>query len=73
MLILLGILINEGLSSEGVIAVALINALQVFRTASIMLFDPQLVLFGPPTYVILDNIDEASYITSTLIYPGVLC
>ena len=71
-LILLGILINEGLSSEGVIAVALINPLQVFRTASMMLFDPQLVLLGPSAYVILDHFGETGYIIWALFYPGLL-
>ncbi|NNF95798.1 MAG: ABC transporter permease subunit [Halobacteria archaeon] len=71
-LILLGMLIKEGMPSEGVIAVALINPLQVFRTASMMLFDPQLVLLGPSAYVILDHFGKAGYITWALIYPGML-
>ena len=71
-LILLGALINEGLPSESVIAVALVNPLQVFRTASMLLFDPQLVLLGPSAYVILDYFGEAGYIAWALIYPGVL-
>ena len=71
-LILLGVLIKEGLPSEGIIAVALTNPLQVFRTASMMLFDPQLVLLGPSAYVILDNFGEAGYIAWALVYPGIL-
>ena len=71
-LILLGVLIKEGLPSEGIIAVALVNPLQVFRTASMMLFDPQLVLLGPSAYVILDNFGEAGYIAWALVYPGIL-
>jgi ABC-2 type transport system permease protein len=71
-LILLGVLIQEGFNSEGVIAVALVNPLQVFRTASMLLFDPQLVLLGPSAYVILDHFGEAGYIAWALVYPGVL-
>ncbi len=71
-LILLGMLIRQGLGSEGVIAVALINPLQVFRTASMMLFDPQLVLLGPSAYVILDNFGQAGYVAWALFYPGLL-
>jgi ABC-2 type transport system permease protein len=71
-LILLGVLIKEGFPSESVIAVALVNPLQVFRTASMLLFDPQLVLLGPSAYVILDHFGEAGYIIWALVYPGVL-
>jgi len=71
-LILLGALIKEGLPSESVIAVALVNPLQVFRTASMLLFDPQLVLLGPSAYVILDHFGEAGYIAWALVYPGAL-
>jgi len=71
-LILLGLLVKQGLPSEGVIAVALVNPLQVFRTASMMLFDPQLVLLGPSAYVILDTFGQTGYITWALLYPGAL-
>ncbi len=71
-LILLGLLIKQGLPSEGVIAVALVNPLQVFRTASMMLFDPQLVLLGPSAYVIIDAFGQTGYITWALLYPGAL-
>jgi len=71
-LILLGMLVRQGLGSEGVIAVALINPLQVFRTASMMLFDPPLVLLGASAYVILDNFGQAGYVAWALLYPGLL-
>jgi ABC-2 type transport system permease protein len=71
-LILLGVLIREGAPAETTIAIALINPLQVFRTASMMLFDPQLVLLGPSAYVILDNFGKAGYIAWALIYPVIL-
>ncbi len=71
-LILLGILIKEGLPAESIIGVALVNPLQVFRTASMLLFDPQLVLLGPSAYVILDHFGETGYIVWALVYPGML-
>jgi ABC-2 type transport system permease protein len=71
-LVLLGILIKTGLDSESVVAVALLNPLQVFRTASMMLFDPQLVLLGPSAYVILDHFGGNGYIVWALIYPALL-
>jgi len=71
-LILLGVIIKEGLPAESVIAIALANPLQVFRTASMMLFDPQLVLLGPSAYVILDNFGRTGYLIWALVYPVVL-
>ncbi len=71
-LVLLGILIKTGLDSESVVAVALLNPLQVFRTASMMLFDPQLVLLGPSAYVILDHFGGNGYIIWALVYPALL-
>ena len=71
-LILLGLLIRQGMPAEGVIALALINPLQVFRTAAMLLFDPQLVLLGPSAYVILDHFGVTGYIAWALFYPGAL-
>ncbi len=71
-LILLGSLIKQGLPPETIIAIALANPLQVFRTGAMLLFDPQLVLLGPSAYVILDNFGEAGYLAWALVYPFVL-
>jgi len=71
-LILLGIMIQENLPPDSVIAIALANPMQVFRTASMMLFDSQLVLLGPAAYVILDNFGQVGYIAYALIYPVLL-
>lgn len=75
-LILLGVMIQEKLSPDLAVTFALINPMQVFRTATMMLFDPQLVLLGPTAYVILDNFSQAGYIAYAIIYPtvfGMLC
>jgi len=71
-LILLGVMIRSGLSPEGVIAVALVNPLQVFRTAAMLLFDPQLVLLGPSAYVILDHFGRVGFLAWALFYPALL-
>ncbi|MGA7979031.1 MAG: ABC transporter permease subunit [Chromatiaceae bacterium] len=75
-LILLGIMVRESLPPETAVAIALANPMQVFRTATMMLFDPQLVLLGPTAYVILDAFGQAGYIAYALTYPalvGTLC
>ena len=71
-LILLGIMIREHLPPETVVAVALANPMQVFRTGAMMLFDPQLVLLGPSAYVILDAFGTAGYMAYAMAYPVLL-
>lgn len=71
-LILLGALIQEGLPAESAVAIALANPLQAFRTASMLLFDPQLVLLGPSAFVILDNFGRTGYLAWSMTYPIVL-
>jgi ABC-2 type transport system permease protein len=75
-LILLGIMVRQSLPPETAVAIALANPMQVFRTATMMLFDPQLVLLGPTAYVILDTFGQSGYIAYALAYPaavGALC
>ena len=71
-LILLGVLVQERMSAGAVVAVALANPLQVFRTAAMMLFDPGLVLLGPTADVILDAFGNAGYLVWAMLYPAAL-
>ncbi len=71
-LILLGVLIQDRLPSETAVALSLANPMQVFRTATMMLFDPQLVLLGPAAYVILDHFGEGGYMAWATLYPIVV-
>lgn len=68
-LILLGTMIREQLPPETAVAISLANPLQVFRTASMLLFDSQLVLLGPTAYVILDFFGRTGYMIWALLYP----
>jgi ABC-2 type transport system permease protein len=71
-LILLGVMIRGHLPPETAVAIALINPLQVFRTAAMLLLDQQLVMLGPSAYVILDAFGQAGYIAFALLYPTLL-
>lgn len=71
-LLLLSVLIRAQFVPDFVIAVALANPLQSFRTASMILFDPQLILLGPASYVILDHFGVAGYVAWAMIYPTLL-
>jgi len=71
-LVLLGILIRDRMPIEGVVAIALLNPLQVFRIASMVLFDPQLVLLGSTAYVVFDVFGRAGFMIWSLAYPVAL-
>ncbi|MCP4183673.1 MAG: ABC transporter permease [Hyphomicrobiales bacterium] len=71
-LILLGLIIRAQSPPGLVISLALANPLQVFRTATMMLFDPQLIMLGPSAWLILDNFGHFGYLAWALIYPFVL-
>jgi len=75
-LILLGIMIQGRVAPEVAVSIALINPLQVFRTAALAMFDPQLIVLGPSAYVILDLFGAAGFKIYALVYPvllGSLC
>ncbi|NMD07809.1 MAG: ABC transporter permease, partial [Phyllobacteriaceae bacterium] len=71
-LLLLAVLIKSQFDPAFVIGVALANPLQTFRTASMILFDPQLILLGPASYVILDRFGVAGYVAWAMAYPVAL-
>jgi ABC-2 type transport system permease protein len=75
-LILLGVMIQGHVAPEIAVTVALANPLQVFRTAALAMFDPQLIVLGPSAYVILDLFGATGYQIYALLYPvliGSLC
>ncbi len=71
-LVLLGALIRGRLPIEGVVAVAMLNPLQVFRTGSMLLFDPQLVLLGPTAFTVFDIFGRVGFMIWSFVYPLVL-
>lgn len=71
-LILLGVMIQGKLAPEMAVTLALANPLQVFRTAALALFDPQLIVLGPSAYVILDLFGTQGYKVFALAYPALL-
>ncbi len=71
-LILLGVMIQGRIAPELAVSIALANPLQVFRTAALALFDPQLIVLGPAAYVILDTFGVTGYKIFALAYPTAL-
>ncbi|MDR0563458.1 MAG: ABC transporter permease [Azoarcus sp.] len=71
-LILLGVMIQGHVDPETIVTIALANPLQVFRTAALAMFDPQLVVLGPSAYVIFDLFGEWGFKLYALAYPTLL-
>ena len=71
-LILLGVMIQGRIDPETAVTIALLNPLQVFRTAALAMFDPQLVVLGPSAYVIIDLFGVTGFQVYALAYPCLL-
>ena len=71
-LLLLGVLIRDRMAIEGVVAIALLNPLQVFRIGSMVLFDPQLILLGSTAYAVFDVFGRTGFMIWSLAYPALL-
>jgi len=71
-LVLLGVMIKGHVAPEMVVGIALANPLQAFRTAALLLFDPQLVLLGPAAFLILDAFGREGFLAYAVGYPTLL-
>ncbi len=71
-LILLGLMIRSQAPVGTVVAIALLNPLQAFRAAAMMIFDPQLVMLGPSAFIILDTFGYVGYFCWAILYPTAL-
>lgn len=60
--------INDGV----IIAIALINPMEVFRVAAISLFDPELTVMGPVAFYILDMMSQVKFVLFSILYPTLL-
>jgi len=71
-LILLGVMIQGKVAPEVAVMLALLNPLQVFRTAALAMFDPQLIVLGPSAYVVLDLFGAGGFRLFALVYPTLI-
>lgn len=68
-LILMGLLLKLRLDAGTVIGLGMLNPLQVFRTAVLVLFDPELTVMGAASYFVLDSVSRELFILFALAYP----
>jgi len=69
---LISLMMQQRLSEEIIIAISLINPMEIFRVAAISLFDPELTVMGPVAFYILDNIRLSLFIVFSIAYPILL-
>lgn len=69
---LISLMMQQRLSEEIIIAISLINPMEIFRVAAISLFDPELTVMGPVAFYILDNIRLSLFIVFSIVYPILL-
>ncbi len=71
-LILMGVMLKFRINPELVIGLGMFNPLQVFRTAVLVLFDPELTVMGAASYYILDTVNRWVFIIFAVVYPILL-
>ena len=71
-ILLIGMMLKMRINPDAVIITSLFNPLQVFRTGSLILFDPKLTVMGPVSYYILDTVSRTTFIIFSLVYPFIL-
>lgn len=68
----MGLLLKLRLDAGTVIGIGMLNPLQVFRTAVLVLFDPDLTVMGAASYFILDTVSRELFILFAIAYPILL-
>jgi ABC-2 type transport system permease protein len=71
-LILIGIMLRMRGNPSLIIGLGMLNPLQVFRTGSLILFDPQLTVMGTASYYVLDTVNRSVFIAFSILYPILL-
>jgi ABC-2 type transport system permease protein len=69
---LISIMLQNRISEEIIISIALLNPMEVFRVAAISLFDPELTVMGPVAFYILDTIKQSTFVLISIGYPFIL-
>jgi len=71
-LILIGLMLKMRGNADVIIGLGMLNPLQVFRTGSLILFDPKLTVMGTTSYYILDTVSRTIFIVFSILYPILL-
>ncbi len=66
---LIGLMLQNRISDEVIITIAMLNPIEVFRIGAISLFDPELTVIGPVAYHLLDMLGTKLLILYAIFYP----
>ncbi|MCB4743623.1 MAG: ABC transporter permease [Sulfurovum sp.] len=66
---LMGLMLQNRVSDELIIVLAMLNPIEIFRIGAISLFDPELTVIGPVAYYLLDTLGPVWLIVYALVYP----
>jgi ABC-2 type transport system permease protein len=69
---LMGLMLQNRISDEVIITIAMLNPIEVFRIGAISLFDPELTVIGPVAYYLLDTLGSNLLIIYAIVYPIVI-
>jgi len=69
---LIGLMMQNRLSDQLIVTIAMLNPIESFRIGAISLFDPELTVIGPVAYYLLDTLGRTLLITYSIIYPIIL-
>ena len=69
---LIGLMLQNRISDEVIITVAMLNPIEVFRIGATSLFDPELTVIGPVAYYLLDTLGTKLLIAYSIVYPVIL-
>jgi len=69
---LMGLMLQNRVSDEFIITLAMLNPIEVFRIGAISLFDPELTVIGPVAYYLLDTLGSTWLIIYAFVYPIIL-
>ena len=66
---LIGLMLQNRMSDDLIITIAMLNPIEVFRIGAITLFDPELTVIGPVAYYLLDTLGNTLLIIYAVVYP----
>ena len=66
---LIGLMMQNRVSDEVVLTIAMLNPLEAFRIGAIALFDPELTVIGPVAYYLLDTLGHTFLMLYAVLYP----
>ena len=66
---LIGLMMQNRVSDQLIVTIAMLNPMEAFRIGAISLFDPELTVIGPVAYYLLDTLGHTFLMLYAILYP----